>query len=84
MKQYTNYPKDTFVILDNDCVYPLIWMVINKLFINTSESEIKNITFGIHWYNGNIATKHFINYFDKNNINPENSLFEKLIKNIIK
>ena len=83
IKEYNNYSKKNIEVLDNNYIYPFLWHNINKLFTNTDESEIDNINFGIHWYNGGISTKNFINSFDKNNINSERSLFEKLLIKIL-
>jgi mannosyltransferase OCH1-like enzyme len=67
-------------ILDNNLVYPIFWNELHYLFKqNNNSNKIFNNTFGIHWYNGAPTTKEFINNFNMNNINPENSLFEKLV-----
>ena len=73
--------KSKITILDNNLVYPFLWNQLEYLFkMNTK--KIKENTFGIHWYNGAIITKEFINNFDENNINPNNSLFEELVYRI--
>lgn len=69
-------------ILDNKYIYPFLWNKISILFKNSNVIIPKN-TFGIHWYNGAPQSKNFINNFDMNNINPNNSLIENLINNIL-
>ena len=76
-KEYTNLIKT----LDNSLVYPFLWNQLDKLF-KKSNAIIPENTFGIHWYNGAPITKEFINNFDINKINPQNSLFEELIYKI--
>ena len=76
---YRAIDKQGLVILPTACVYPFIWNRIDALFNPTDISVIPEGTFGIHWYNGGVSTKNFINKFDKSNIQPERSLFEKLI-----
>ena len=71
--------KRGVIMLPTECIYPLVWNRIDALFNPTNGNIIKNYTFGIHWYNGGVSTKDFINRFDKTNINPERSLFEALI-----
>jgi hypothetical protein len=70
--------KREIKILDNSLVYPYIWNELEMLFKNKNTTVPEN-TFGIHWYNGALMTKEFINNFDIKNINPNNSLFEKLV-----
>lgn len=83
IKEYNQCSKKNIEILDNNYIYPFLWNNIDKLFTNTNESEISNINFGIHWYNGGVSTKHFINNFNKNDINPNRTLFEKIITKIL-
>lgn len=64
-------------ILDSNLVYPFFWNQLDNLFKNNS--ALPENTFGIHWYNGADVTKEFINQFDINNINPENSTIYNLI-----
>jgi hypothetical protein len=73
--------KEKIKILDNNLVYPFLWKQLSNLFQKTN-SIIPENTFGIHWYNGAPSTKEFINNFDINNINPNNSLFDSLIYKI--
>ena len=52
-------------------------------FFNYNKEILYNNTFCIHWYNGNPEVKKIINNFDEKLINPENSVFERVIYNII-
>jgi hypothetical protein len=52
-------------------------------FFNSNKDVINNNTFCIHWYNGDPQVKKIINNFDEKFINPENSVFERVIYNII-
>jgi hypothetical protein len=52
-------------------------------FFNSNKHIISDNTFCIHWYNGDPEVKKIINNFDVNSINPEKSVFERLIYNII-
>lgn len=52
-------------------------------FFNSNKEVINDNTFCIHWYNGDPEVKKIINYFDEKLINPENSVFERVIYNII-
>ena len=65
-------------ILDNNLIYPFLWNQLNNLYKKTNNIIPEN-TFGIHWYNGASETKEFINQFDINNINSDNSLIYNLI-----
>jgi len=65
-------------ILDNNLVYPFIWGQLDNL-LSKPNITVPESTFGIHWYNGAPETKKFINNFNLSNINPNKSLFEKLI-----
>ena len=73
--------KETIKTLDNNLVYPFLWNQLNQLF-KKSNAIIPENTFGIHWFNGALITKEYINQLDINNINPDNSLFDKLIYEI--
>ena len=64
-------------ILDSNLVYPFLWNQLDNLF--KKNNVLPENTFGIHWYNGAEITKEFINQFDINNINPENSMIYNLI-----
>jgi mannosyltransferase OCH1-like enzyme len=70
--------RNKITILDNNFVYPFLWKDLHNLFKSSNET-ISDITFGVHWYNGDPCTKEYINQLDINNINPDNSLFEALI-----
>ena len=74
--------KEKIKILDNNLVYPFLWKQLDNLFQKTNSILPEN-TFGIHWYNGAPETKNFINNFDIDNINPDNSLIEKMIFKIV-
>jgi hypothetical protein len=74
-------PKKKIKTLDNNFVYPFLWNQLNQLF-KKSNAIIPENTFGIHWFNGAPITKEYINQLDINNINPDNSLFDKLIYEI--
>lgn len=52
-------------------------------FFNSNKEVINNNSFCIHWYNGDPEVKKIVNNFDINSINPENSVFERVIYNII-
>jgi hypothetical protein len=52
-------------------------------FFNSNKQIIDNNTFCIHWYNGDPKIKKIINNFDENVINPNNSIFERVIYDII-
>ena len=77
-KGYTNSIKT----LDNNLVYPFLWKDLCNLF-KKSNAIIPENTFGIHWYNGAPYTKEYINNLDINKINPNDSLFSKLIYRIL-
>jgi hypothetical protein len=65
-------------ILNNKLVYPVLWNELDNLFLKPNIT-VPEDTFGIHWYNGALETKKFINKFNLSNINPDNSLIENLI-----
>lgn len=77
-KKLNQNQKNNIKILDNKLVYPFLWNELDYLF-KLNNIKIPENTFSIHWYNGAIKTKEFINNFNINNINPKNSLFEELI-----
>lgn len=52
-------------------------------FFNSDKNIINDDTFCIHWYNGDPEVKKIVNNFDEKNINPNNSVFENIIYNII-
>jgi hypothetical protein len=68
-------------ILDNFLVYPYIWNQLEMLFKNKNVILPEN-TFGVHWYNGSILAKEFINNFTSR-IDPNNNLIESLIFKIL-
>jgi hypothetical protein len=72
--------KTKIKTLDNNLIYPFLWDQLDKLY--KKNSILPENTFGIHWFNGAPKTKEFINQFDINNINPDNSLFDTLISKI--
>jgi mannosyltransferase OCH1-like enzyme len=73
--------NENIKILDNIFVYPFLCKKLDYLF-KKQNIIIPENTFGIHWYNGAIQTKKFINNFNIANINPNNSLVEKIVYNI--
>lgn len=81
--EYNNSNRQKLYFLNTECIYPFVWNNIDELFTSTNEKNIKDCTFGIHWYNGGCCTKKFINEFDSTNINTERSLFDKLIKQVL-
>lgn len=74
---------DNIKFLSNDFIYPYDWVTINDFFYSTNSSYITNNTFGIHWYNGWVKTKEFINKFDKTNINPTNNVCEMILYELV-
>jgi hypothetical protein len=68
--------------LDHNYVYPYTWRNIST-FLFTNNDYLTGYTFGIHWYNGDNNVKRFINSLDINNINPNNSVIEKYLYEII-
>jgi mannosyltransferase OCH1-like enzyme len=80
-KKLNQTNKNKIKILDNNLVYPFLWNDLYNIFKNPKSKIYKN-TFGLHWYNGAPLAKEFINNFDENNINKNNSLIEKLIFNL--
>jgi hypothetical protein len=80
-KKLSEKKKINIKILDNNSVYPIHSNKLHNLFKLNNKKILRN-TFGIHWYNGAPITKEFINNFDINKINPQNSLFEELIYKI--
>jgi len=76
-----NKQKNLFVLSEH--IYPFVWNNIDGFFTSTDESVLKDCTFGVHWYNGGVSTKQFINTFDRTAVNAERSLFEKMIKRIM-
>jgi mannosyltransferase OCH1-like enzyme len=68
--------------LRNQLVYPYLWNRINYFF-ETPEDEISDITFAIHWYNGSAVAKIYINNLDENNLDPNVSVANKYLHNII-
>jgi hypothetical protein len=77
----SNKQKNLFALSEH--IYPFEWDNIDGFFTSTDESVIKDYTFGVHWYNGGVSTKKFINTFDRTSVNAERSLFEKMIKRIM-
>ncbi len=76
------YYNDTYYnikILNNLYIYPYIWNVVYKFFNTNDDTHIDNITFGIHWYNGSVDAKKFINNFNKNDIQSNRTVCEKYI-----
>jgi hypothetical protein len=63
-------------ILDNKMVYPYMWDEPQILFFSNDDRIMPN-TFCIHWYNGNIHSRQFIQNFNPNNIDKNRCIFEK-------
>ena len=70
-------------LLETSIVYPFEWHNIDYFFNSNDISFIKENTFGVHWYNGGVSTKHFINSLDIKNIDPSRNLCEKFLYEII-
>jgi len=81
--EFNKSTKRTLYFLQSEHIYPFEFDNIDVFFTSTDESVIKDYTFGIHWYNGGVSTKNFINTFDRTAVNAERSLFEKIIKQIM-
>lgn len=64
-KQCVDRQPHTFkkcIYLDNNEIYPYMWNEPH-LFFFTNENHIQSNTWGIHWYNGNIDSRKFIDTF---------------------
>ena len=68
-------------ILEKSDVYPYDCEEIHLMYSNTN--QIKDNTFAIHWYNGHSGMKHFINSLNLANLNPNNTILEKMLVNVI-
>ena len=68
------------VVLDNDEIYPYLWYE-SHLFFFTNENRIKEHTWGIHWYNGNIDSRRFIDSFTfrPDTIDKDASVFHRYL-----
>jgi hypothetical protein len=55
----------------------------NIIGIYSNLNCIEPNTFGLHWYNGDSYTKHFINRLNIQSLNPSNSIIEKMLFNVI-
>ena len=64
------------IYLDNAEIYPYLWNEPG-LFFFTNENRVKENTWGIHWYNGNIDSRRFIDsfVFDPRAIQKDASVF---------
>ena len=71
------------VCLETEIIYPYTFVNYSNFYYNNDKNFIKDNTIGIHWFNGGLYTKNYINNFNENNINPENSIFEKYLFYII-
>jgi len=63
-------------------LYPYLWYNI-PLFFESNDNLIEESTFAIHWYNGGYSDKNFTNTFDENNIDPNKSVADKCLFDII-
>jgi hypothetical protein len=80
-KDNNELTKNTLCV-ETNTAYPYIWTNILDFFY-TNKSNIDDNTFCIHWYNGDPEVKKISYSFDEKLINPENSVFERVIYNII-
>jgi hypothetical protein len=74
-KSYINF-------LSNDICYSYLWNNLAGLFKNTIDITTDS-TIGIHWYNGADIAKEYINNADFSNINPDKSIMDKYVYNVI-
>lgn len=63
-------------------VYPYLCDKIH-LFFESNVNSIEESTFAIHWYNGGYSAKNFINNFDESNIDPNKSIADKCLFDLI-
>ena len=70
-------------VLDNKTVYPYMWNEPEILFF-TNEDRVLPITFCIHWYNGNINSRKYIDKFESTNIDENRCVFEKYLSHILR
>jgi len=68
--------------LNNNLVYPYLDSNINEFF-NSNNDRISNTTFAVHWFNGSHCAKNYINNLDENNLDPNVSVANKYLHNII-
>ncbi len=75
---------DNTELLDNNEIYPYMWNE-PELFFYTNNNKIKDNTWGIHWYNGNINSRKFIDEFiyEPSHIDKDKSIFYKYLYDII-
>ena len=75
----------TSKLLDTTEIYPYLYNELDQLYNTTTspeKSKITDITWGIHWYNGDSTTKHFINNYCKTP-EPAQSIMHKYITQIL-
>ena len=77
-KKLSKKDKISIKILNNIFVYLFTCKELDYLYKKINIT-IPEKTFGVHWYNGAIQTKKYINNFDIDNINPNNSVIEKIV-----
>ena len=70
------------IIINNDVVYPYMWDQPQILFF-TNNDYVADNTICIHWYNGATYSRKYINTFDRNNIVPDNCVFEKYLHQVL-
>ena len=80
-----NNSKDIFnncSFLDTSSIFPYLFNETG-IFFFTNENKIKDNTWGIHWYNGSSDSRKYLNEFDIDKIDPDKSIGDKVIYNII-
>lgn len=70
-------------ILPNTIVYPYHCYNLDLLYKTNNDLLTENTT-GIHWYNGADITKHYINNTNFDMIDPNRSVMDKYVYNVIK
>jgi mannosyltransferase OCH1-like enzyme len=73
--------------LERSEVYPYDCDEIGEMYSKEKCLNIKKIeekTYGIHWYNGDSGMKKFINELNISQVNPNNTILEKMLVHVIR
>lgn len=74
--------KQHITIYPTHYIYPYLWNEGEEMYYSNID-KIKEDTYGIHWYNGAVVTKKYINELNLATLDPTTSIFNRELHRVI-